>query len=208
MVDWEGSGSHSTTGIRNVPIAAVGSAGSGLTPTQGARIGQPPASGAVASSIVRVLTVCSGNICRSPTAEAALREALEEAGLDDRVEVDSAGTGSWHLGDPPDRRMVAAAAEAGLHVDGRARRITEDDLEDFDLVLTMDRSNHRDVRRLAGDDSRAEIRMFREFDPEADRPDAEVPDPYYGGKGVFDDVVTLTRRTAAKVVEHLRAELA
>ncbi len=163
---------------------------------------------------MRVLTVCSGNICRSPTAEAALREALEEAGLTDRVEVDSAGTGSWHLGDPPDRRMVAAAAEAGLAVGGRARQVTPADLDAFDLVLTMDRANHRDVLRLAEGHGhadglgRADVRMFREFDPQADRPDAEVPDPYYGGRGVFDEVVVLTRRTAKQIVEHLRGELA
>ena len=157
---------------------------------------------------MRVLTVCSGNICRSPTAEAALREALEEAGLADRVEVDSAGTGSWHLGDPPDRRMIAAGAEAGLSINGRARRITPEDLETFDLVLTMDRSNHRDVLRLAAANARADVRMFREFDPQAGRPDAEVPDPYYGGRGVFDEVVVLARRTAKQIVEHLRGELA
>ena len=157
---------------------------------------------------MRVLTVCSGNICRSPTAEAALREALEEAGLADRVEVDSAGTGSWHLGDPPDRRMVAAAAEVGLAIGGRARRVAPADLDGFDLVLTMDRANHRDVLRLADGHGHAEVRMFREFDPEADRADAEVPDPYYGGRGVFDEVVVLARRTAKQIVEHLRGELA
>ncbi|MFO8075293.1 MAG: low molecular weight protein-tyrosine-phosphatase [Egibacteraceae bacterium] len=157
---------------------------------------------------MRVLTVCSGNICRSPTAEAALKEALAAEGLDDRVEVDSAGTGPWHVGEPPDRRMRKAAAAAGLHLDGRGRQLAPGDVEDYDLVLAMDRFNHRDVLRLAGEDARGRVRLFREFDPEADPGDDEVPDPYYDGRETFDEVVAIARRTAREIVEQLRERLA
>src|SRR3712207_4696427 len=128
---------------------------------------------------MRILLVCLGNICRSPTAEAALREALAEAGMDGHVEVDSAGTGDWHVGRPPDRRMTAAAALVGLRLDGTARTVQPDDFETADLILVMDRSNLEDVLALAPSaEARAKVRLFREYDLVAD--DGEVPDPYYG----------------------------
>src|SRR5690606_41641130 len=99
----------------------------------------------------RCLYVCWGNSCRSPAADAARRAALAEAGLADSVEVDSAGTGDWHIGEPPDPRMVAAAAEAGLTLRGRARLVTREDFETADLILVMDRANLADVRSLAPD---------------------------------------------------------
>lgn len=152
---------------------------------------------------VRILLVCLGNICRSPAAEAALRESLAEAGLGDRVEVDSAGTGDWHLGEPPDPRMVAAAARAGLSVDGRARRVEPDDLERFDLVLAMDRSNLTALRALARDDkARSKVRLFREFDKTADAD--EVPDPYCGDPGGFAGVVDIVGAAARGLVARLR----
>ncbi len=147
-----------------------------------------------------VLTVCLGNICRSPTAEAALREAAEHAGVDLRVA--SAGTGSWHVGNRPDRRMSAAAAEVGLHLDGTAAQVDAAMLADADLVLAMDRSNLRDLEQLAAREHiDTEIRLFREFDPEPG--DGEVPDPYYGGQDGFVEVVEIVRRTAREVVRHL-----
>ncbi len=154
---------------------------------------------------MRILLVCLGNICRSPTAEAALREALAEAGLDDRVTVDSAGTGDWHLGESPDPRMVDAAAAAGLTVDGTARQITAADFQ-ADLILVMDAANLRDVRALAPDDAaRAKVRLYREFEENAD--DTEVPDPYYGGSEGFAAVVDVARAGARGVVRHLRPTL-
>lgn len=146
---------------------------------------------------MRVLLVCLGNICRSPTAEAALRVAAEDAGLD--LEIDSAGTGAWHVGEPPDPRMVAAGREAGLHLDGAARQVTADDLEDHDLVLAMDAENLEDLRRLAPPGTEDRIRRFREFDPEADG-DLDVPDPYYGGEQGFHRVVEIVQRTARALV--------
>lgn len=150
-----------------------------------------------------VLVVCLGNICRSPTAEAAIREAADAAEVD--LEVRSAGTGTWHLGEPPDARMRAAAAEVGLELSGTAERVGSDALDDADLVLAMDAANLSDLRRLADRvGSSTPIRLFREFDPDADGDgDLEVPDPYYGGPDGFDEVVEMCRRTAAAVVEHL-----
>lgn len=152
---------------------------------------------------MRVLLVCLGNICRSPAAEAALRESLAEAGLDDRVQVDSAGTGDWHLGKPPDPRMVAAAARAGLSVNGRARRVQPGELEGYDLILAMDRANLATLRAMARDDAtRAKVRLFREFDETADAD--EVPDPYYGDPGGFSRVVEIVRAAARGLVGRLR----
>ena len=151
----------------------------------------------------RILVVCLGNICRSPTAEAALREALAEAGLQGCVQVDSAGTGDWHLGHPPDPRMVAAAAARGLTVEGRARRVRADELGSFDLVLAADRGNLRDLRALADgcvDEDR--MRLLRVYDPAAGD-EIDVPDPYGGDAGLFDDVVAICRRAAAGVVADL-----
>lgn len=151
---------------------------------------------------MRILFVCLGNICRSPTAEAALREALAEAGLADHVEVDSAGTGDWHVGEPPDRRMTAAAADAGLTLGGRARLVTAADFDTADLILVMDRSNLADVRALAPDDAaRDKVRLFREFDGGADGD--EVPDPYFGGPEGFAEVVDIVRAAARGLVRHL-----
>jgi|SRR5690606_6973904 len=151
---------------------------------------------------MRILFVCLGNICRSPAAEAALRDALAEAGLADSVEVDSAGTGDWHIGEPPDPRMVAAAAEAGLTLRGRARLVTREDFETADLILVMDRANLADVRALAPDDAaRDKVRLFREFDDGADGD--EVPDPYFGGPEGFAEVVDIVRAAARGLVRHL-----
>lgn len=150
-----------------------------------------------------VLTVCLGNICRSPTAAAAIAEAAAHAGVE--VEVRSAGTGDWHLGSPPDRRMRAAAADEGLTLEGTAEQVDAQRLDEADLVLVMDRRNLADVQRLAeAGGVEADIRLFRAFDPQG-QDDLEVPDPYYGGPDGFTEVVAITRRTAAEVVAHLAA---
>ncbi len=145
----------------------------------------------------RVLLVCLGNICRSPTAEAAVREAAADAGVD--LEVDSAGTGAWHVGNPPDERMTSAAAEDGLQLAGSARQVTPDDFSRFDLVVAMDTSNRADLLRLApDDDARARVRLFRDY---ADETGQDVPDPYYGGPDGFREVVAIVRRAARGMVE-------
>jgi protein-tyrosine phosphatase len=150
---------------------------------------------------ISILTVCLGNICRSPTAEAALRQAAAEAGVD--LEVRSAGTGSWHVGSPPDHRMRAAAAAVELHLEGEAARVTADDLRDADLVLAMDAANLDDLQRLAAaHDITTPIRRFRVFDPEGPG-DLDVPDPYYGGEDGFRAVVEMCRRTADALIAQL-----
>lgn len=155
---------------------------------------------------MKILTVCLGNICRSPAAEAALKEAFAEAGLVDQVHVDSAGTGSWHVGHPPDSRMVSAAEAIGLHVEGTARRVTPADLEEFDLVLAMDRSNQRALNDMAwSEEAREKIKLFRTF--EASAVDLDTPDPYYGEDEGFAEVVDTVRAGAKGVVAYVRASL-
>ena len=159
---------------------------------------------------VRLLTVCLGNICRSPTAEAALVEAAAAAGV--AVEVRSAGTGDWHVGNPPDTRMRAAAERVGLRLRGIAETVTAEALAEADLVLAMDRSNLADLRRVAAAAGvTTRIELFRTFDPEPGSlrgaAEDEVPDPYYGEADGFDEVVAICRRTAAAVVAGLTEEV-
>src|SRR5690606_39811332 len=114
--------------------------------------------------LFRSLVVCLGNICRSPMAEGALRARLREAGFDDRVEVDSAGTGDWHVGQPPDLRAIATAHRHGVDIGGlRARQLDRADFEDFDWLLCADDTNLRDVRALAPRSGRARSALFMEW---------------------------------------------
>jgi protein-tyrosine phosphatase len=137
-------------------------------------------------------------------AEAATRTALTEAGLHDRVELDSAGIGDWHVGNAPDHRMGAAARQAGIELTGAARQVLAHELDGWDLILAMDRSNYRELRAMARDDARARIRLFRDFDP-ADGD--EVPDPYYGEADGFAEVVTICRAAARGLVTALAGQL-
>ncbi|HSK90921.1 MAG TPA: low molecular weight protein-tyrosine-phosphatase [Euzebyales bacterium] len=154
---------------------------------------------------MRILFVCLGNICRSPTAEAATREALVAAGLDDRVEIDSAGIGDWHVGNPPDPRMRQAAQRVGLDLTGSARQVRPDELGRWDLILAMDHRNRTDLAAMAPDGVADRIRMFRSFDPSASG--EEVPDPYYGGAEGFTTVVELCRAAARGLVDELATRL-
>ena len=149
---------------------------------------------------MRLLAVCAGNICRSPAAEAAIRQAAEEAGLD--LEVDSAGTGSWHIGEPPHPQSVAAGRRVGLEIDGRARRISASDFDRFDAIVVMDHTNLRDVLALAPSlEARAKVRLFRTYDPDSD--ELEVPDPWGGPEAGYDEVMTMVRAAAAGLVASL-----
>jgi protein-tyrosine phosphatase len=141
---------------------------------------------------VHITAVCLGNICRSPIAAAVL--AAELADLD--VKVDSMGTGGWHVGDPADPRALAALARAGYDVDHVARQASPRALADSDLVLAMDSDNLHDLRAMG-----VEAVLIRDFDPGADDPD--VPDPYYGGDGDFDEVVAMIRATVPGLRAHL-----
>ena len=125
---------------------------------------------------MRVLCVCLGNICRSPTALGVMRHLLAEEGLTGAVEVDSAGTGCWHAGEPPDHRATAAAAAHGIVLEGAARQITRRDFADFDLILAADRENVADLRSIAPPGTEHKIRLLREFDP-ASAGDPKTPGP-------------------------------
>src|ERR1051326_2135269 len=137
--------------------------------------------------MVRILFVCLGNICRSPTAEGVMRSLLRENDLEDEVQIDSAGTGSWHVGSPPDSRATAAAQERGITLEGAARTVTEDDFEEFDLLIAMDRENRSVLRSLApNEQAREKVHLLREFDPASRTADLDVPDPYYGAPDGVD----------------------
>ncbi|MDX8150376.1 low molecular weight protein-tyrosine-phosphatase [Patulibacter brassicae] len=156
---------------------------------------------------MELLFVCLGNICRSPTAEAVMAGLLADEGLDDRVHVDSAGTGSWHVGHPADPRSRAAAAERGIALTSRARQVTEADFERFDLLLAMDRQNAADLRALAPDDAAAsKVRLLREFDAAAARDgDLDVPDPYHGGPRGFEHVLDLVDAACRGLLAEVRS---
>ena len=150
---------------------------------------------------LRVLVVCLGNICRSPAGEAALREAAEKAGLD--LTVESAGTGPWHVGEPPDPQIRAAGERAGLVVDGRGRQVTSvEDLEGYDLIFAMDRSNLHALRQMAPDLT-DRMHLYRSFDPEADSD--EGPDPWGRSDADFDETIRIARAGAEALVEAITA---
>jgi len=157
---------------------------------------------------VRLLFVCMGNICRSPTAEGVMRSLVREAGLEDEIEIDSAGTGGWHAGAPPDERATAAAGRRGVTLAGAARQVRPQDFERYDLLLAADRENLADLHALAPSDAaRAKVRLLREFDPDgspAHPPDLDVPDPYYGGPDGFDDVLDLVEAACRGLLAEVR----
>ena len=163
-----------------------------------------------AAPATRILFVCLGNICRSPTAEGVMAQLLREQGLEGEVEIDSAGTGAWHVGSAPDTRATGAAKGRGVTLEGAARQVTTEDFEAFDLLLAMDRQNAADVTALAPDeDARAKVRLLREFDPEAVAAgELDVPDPYYGGADGFEDVLDLVTRACQGLLAELRPNLA
>ena len=153
--------------------------------------------------MVRVLFVCLGNICRSPTAEGVMFQLLREAGLESRVEVDSACTGAWHAGEPPDARSTAAAARRGIHLGGQARQVLARDLEHFHYVVAMDRSNLRHLRVLAPDEAaRGRLSLLRDHAPTGQGQD--VPDPYYGGEDGFDEVLDICDAGCRGLLARLR----
>ena len=161
---------------------------------------------------IRVLFVCMGNICRSPTAEGVFRKLVEEAGLSGRVEVDSAGTHAYHVGAPPDARSQAAAAARGYDLGGlRGRQLSEYDAERFDYVVVMDRGNYNRTVGLFGsaepsDGQRARVRLFMDF--AAGRAEVEVPDPYAGGREGFELVLDMIEEAAGGLLAEISARLA
>ena len=156
---------------------------------------------------VRVLFVCMGNICRSPTAEGVFKRRVEEAGLADAILSDSAGTHDYHIGEPPDRRAQEAARQRGYDIaELRARRISKDDFSAFDLVLAMDQHNMQILRDASPREMRHKIQLFLDFAADSRRV-REVPDPYYGGKQGFEHVLDLIEDAAQGLLGHIRAQL-
>jgi protein-tyrosine phosphatase len=153
---------------------------------------------------VRVLFVCLGNICRSPAAEGVLRTKAKERGL--ALTIDSAGTGGWHAGDPPDSRMVKAAGKRGVDISNqRARQVDFSDFYEFDYILAMDLSNHSDLLDIAPANRTSDIRLFLDFSGGKVR---ETPDPYYGGGDGFERVLDLIEQGAEGFLDHLDGESA
>lgn len=155
---------------------------------------------------ISVLMVCLGNICRSPMAEGLFRHLLHEEGLDDRIQVDSAGTGSWHVGESPDIRSVRTAAGHGVTLTGSAQQVQSEDFRRFDYIVAMDQSNLENLERFRdGVGGDAALYLLREFDPEGG-PGAEVPDPYYGGPSGFEDVYGMVERACRGLLDHILEE--
>jgi protein-tyrosine phosphatase len=158
---------------------------------------------------MRICFVCLGNICRSPTAEGVFRELARDAGLAERLTIDSAGTGAYHVGEPPDPRSREAAARRGYDLSSlRARKFTAADLDRFDLVLAMDRDNLDNLERLARGrtDRAAKIAMLRSFETDAPA-GAEVPDPWYGDGDGFETVLDICERACRGLLAHVRSQL-
>ena len=152
---------------------------------------------------ISVLFVCMGNICRSPTAEGVFRHVLAEAGLADKVHVDSAGTHAYHVGEPPDRRSQAAAERRGISLaDIRARKVSEADFSAFDYVIAMDRLNLHTLADIAAAEYHGRLSLFLDYGSGSDR---EVPDPYYGGAAGFERVLDLVEEASLGLLETLRS---
>lgn len=157
------------------------------------------------SDPIRVCFVCLGNICRSPTAEGVFRALVDDAGLTDRIVIDSAGTAAYHEGEDPDRRSTAAARERGYRLQGPARRFRDPDFGRFEYIVAMDRQNLADLRDRAPADAKPRVHLLRAFDP--DSPEgAEVPDPYYGGSDGFARVLDICEAGCRGLLASIRAD--
>ncbi|WP_218314842.1 low molecular weight protein-tyrosine-phosphatase [Halomonas sp. 18071143] len=152
----------------------------------------------------RVLFVCLGNICRSPTAEGVFQQAVVRAGLDDRITIDSCGVGDWHVGKAPDPRSQAAARQRGIEIGHlRARQLKASDFHEFDYVLGMDRENLAAMRALQPANSQAQVGLLLDY---AGLPQSDVPDPYYGGDDGFEQVLDLIERASQGLLDELQRE--
>lgn len=158
------------------------------------------------ATMTKILFICMGNICRSPTAEGVFRQAAEAAGLLGQLHVDSAGTHDYHVGRPPDSRAQAAASGRGYDLSGlRGRQVSRRDFEEFDYILAMDHDNLRDLERVCPRERRAKLSLFLDFS--ARYRGMEVPDPYYGGARGFEQVLDMVEDAALGLLERVREEL-
>lgn len=179
-----------------------------LKPAHAPPVGRPAGTWQAAVMIARlgVLFVCLGNICRSPTAEGVFRQVATRHGLISRLEIDSAGTGAWHIGSPPDRRSQAAALRRGIDLSRRrARQVADQDFVRFDYILAMDRANLAALSAMAPTRSAARVSLFLPF--ARDLGVDEVPDPYDGGPDGFEHVLELIAPAAEGLIQHVRGRL-
>lgn len=154
---------------------------------------------------VKVLFVCMGNICRSPTAQGVFEKLVDEHALGGQIQIDSAGTHAYHVGEPPDARATEAARRRGVSLDKqRARRFNAADFEEFDYVLAMDSSNYADMSALCPPEHSARLRLFLEFTQATGL--TEVPDPYYGGATGFERVLDMIEEAAAGLLADIRQQ--
>ncbi|HPF78853.1 MAG TPA: low molecular weight protein-tyrosine-phosphatase [Alphaproteobacteria bacterium] len=151
---------------------------------------------------MKILFVCTGNICRSPSAEAVMRHKLEERGLGKVFHVDSAGTHGYHVGEPPDSRAVEAAQRKGISMKGiRARKVTSKDFQDFDYIVAMDNGHYRILENMNSGDSQAKLRLFMNFTEEGK--DQDVPDPYYGSLKDFENVLVMLEDGVDQIIKSI-----
>ena len=152
----------------------------------------------------KIIFVCLGNICRSPTAEGVLRKQVSDRGLENLFEIDSAGTGDWHLGHPPDKRAIEAALARGIDLSPlRARQITARDMLYFDAIIAMDNQNLARLKSLASADQQYKVRLLLQYGNAENR---EVPDPYYGGDHGFDLVLDLIEASCRELLDKLLSD--
>lgn len=153
--------------------------------------------------MVKVLFVCMGNICRSPTAQGVFEALVRREGLEGQIEIDSAGTHGYHVGKPPDPRAQEAALRRGIDLSGlRARLARPEDFLEYDYILAMDESNYEDLRELCIPDYEDRLRLFLDFAPQSGV--REVPDPYYGGRQGFERVLDLIEQAATGLLADIR----
>ena len=154
----------------------------------------------------RIMFICTGNICRSPLAHAVFEHLVKQEGLENKIEIESSGTGAWHVGEQADSRMRRTASDHGVRLNHRSRQLHRKDLSDYDLLLTMDLHNYRDTLALCrSEEERHKVRMFRDYDPEEG---GDVPDPWYGGMDGFEIVWHIVFRTCTSLLDEIRKELA
>lgn len=151
---------------------------------------------------MKILFVCLGNICRSPTAHGILQKMVTEAGLSKRIEIDSAGTSAYHAGSLPDERMIKTARQYAYDLTFiRSRKVLQSDFAEFDLILAMDEHNFEDLQSICPDEYLYKLKLFLEYHPNTDK--VSVPDPYYGGEAGFDEVVKLVEASCQNLMTEL-----